>query len=151
MGRARIQPHGAWSFNTILTMRNWAGSVGATIVHRASSSFEWRDRGDVAAAAAFIIFKDRQLPLREGLNVLGRDPIADVQIDDSTVSRKHASIEVRGELATLRDLESKNGTFLDGEKISAPAPLQERQTIVFGDASMVFRRSAFASTLAVAR
>src|SRR5690242_8557797 len=33
--------------------------------------------GDIAAAAAFIIFKDRQLPLREGLNVLGRDPSAD--------------------------------------------------------------------------
>jgi DNA-binding winged helix-turn-helix (wHTH) protein len=107
--------------------------------------------GDIAAPAAFIIFKDRQLPLREGSNVLGRDPSADVQIDDSTVSRKHASIEVRGELATLQDLESKNGTFLDGEKISAPTPLQEGQTIVLGDAAMVFRRSAFASTLTVAR
>ncbi|HJT16440.1 MAG TPA: FHA domain-containing protein, partial [Thermoanaerobaculia bacterium] len=101
--------------------------------------------------AAFVLFKDRQLPLHEGVNILGRDASNDVQIDDSPVSRKHASIEIRGDHATIEDLDSKNGTFVDGAKIAAPTPLEEGQAIVLGDASMVFRRSAFASTLTVAR
>lgn len=105
--------------------------------------------GEPSDTAGFVVFKDRHFPLHEGRNVLGRS--GDVPIDDSTVSRRHATIEIRGDAATIEDLDSKNGTFLDGEKISGPTPLREGQTIVLGDASMVFRRSAFTSTLTVAR
>ncbi len=96
---------------------------------------------DAPPAAGFVIFRGRELPLREGVNVLGRDATADVLIDDSTVSRKHAAIEMRPGGATVEDLASKNGTFLDGVKLSVPAPLHEGQTIVLGDASVVFRRT----------
>ena len=58
------------------------------------------------------------------------------------VSRKHAEIEVRRESATIEDLSSKNGTFVDGVKLGTRVPLCEGQTIVLGDASILFRRSA---------
>jgi DNA-binding winged helix-turn-helix (wHTH) protein len=91
-------------------------------------------------SAAILIFRGRELPLHEGENVLGRDPSADVPIDDVTVSRRHASISI-AETATLHDLESKNGTFIDGVRLTHPQTLSDGQTFVLGDASIIFRRS----------
>jgi pSer/pThr/pTyr-binding forkhead associated (FHA) protein len=86
------------------------------------------------------------------VNVLGRDATADVLIDDSTVSRKHAAIDIRPNVATIEDLSSKNGTFLDGVKLDGSAPLREGQAIVLGDASVVFRRTrARGSTVTATR
>ncbi len=102
--------------------------------------------------AGFAVFRRRELPLREGVNVLGRDATADVLIDDSTVSRKHAAIDIRPDAVTIEDLSSKNGTFLDGVRLAAPAALHDGQTIVLGDATVVFRRSpARGSTVTATR
>src|ERR1043165_4501095 len=90
-------------------------------------------------AGATIHFRGRELPLRDGENVLGRDAPADVQIADATASRRHAVITV-GETTTLRDLDSKNGTFIDGTRLTAPQTLADGQTFVLGDAAVVFRR-----------
>lgn len=48
---------------------------------------------------------------------LGRGSSMDVQLKDSEVSRRHAMIEIRGEVATLIDLGATNGTFVAGERI----------------------------------
>lgn len=96
-----------------------------------------------------LVFRGRDYPLREGENVLGRDPSADVQIDDATVSRRHASITIADD-ATLHDLDSKNGTFIDGERLTQPRTLRDGQTFVLGDAAIVFRRSpAAGSTMTI--
>ena len=50
--------------------------------------------------------------------VLGRFE-ADVEIDDPEVSRSHCSIEVKDKVVRLRDLDSTNGTFVDGERVRA--------------------------------
>jgi DNA-binding winged helix-turn-helix (wHTH) protein len=96
--------------------------------------------------AAIIIFRGQELPLGEGANVLGRDASADVQIDDPTVSRNHASITLSGDAATIEDLDSKNGTFIDGVKLTGSAPLAEGQDVVLGDARLVFRRNLKSAT-----
>ena len=101
-------------------------------------------------AAGFVVFRGRQLPLREGINVLGRDGSADVLIDDSTVSRRHATIEIASRSVTLEDLASKNGTFVDGVRLEVPAQLRDGDTFVLGDASVRFRKSATASTVTAA-
>ncbi len=95
----------------------------------------------VRSRAAAVLFRGRELTLHDGVNILGRDPSADVQIDDPTVSRHHASILIRDGAVILEDLSSKNGTFLDEVQLTGSAPLSDRQTIVLGDASMIFRRS----------
>jgi DNA-binding winged helix-turn-helix (wHTH) protein len=100
--------------------------------------------------AGTIIFRGEELPLHEGVNVLGRDASCDVQIDDPTVSRSHATITLGKTSTTIEDLASKNGTFLDGVQLTGTAPLAEGQTIVLGDARLVFRRaSTSASTVSV--
>ena len=58
------------------------------------------------------------MQLLEGENVIGRDPDAALWIDHASVSRRHARIVIGGGKATLEDLESKNGTFLNGKSIA---------------------------------
>lgn len=109
-------------------------------------------REDAPPPAGMIVFRGREFPLREGINILGRDPTADVQIDDVTVSRKHATIEIRPDGVTIADLDSKNGTFVDGVQLTGSAPLLEGHPIVLGDAALTFRRSPTgSSTVSISR
>lgn len=69
-----------------------------------------------------------QWPLVKMQNIIGRETDADIQIDERQVSRHHAEIAYTGNHYTIRDLDSKNGTFLNGQPIS-----QDPQTIRNGD------------------
>jgi len=100
------------------------------------------------ARSGSVVFRGREFPLQEGENVLGRDATADVLIDDTTVSRKHAAITIRDGAVTIEDLSSKNGTFLDSVKLTGPVSIRDGQTIVLGDASILFRRSSSAGSTA---
>jgi DNA-binding winged helix-turn-helix (wHTH) protein len=91
---------------------------------------------------AILVFAGKTIPLYAGPNVLGRDPSSGILIDDGTVSRRHACIQLDGESAILEDLGSKNGTFIGGARLTAPAPLPDGTTFVLGDASIIFRRGA---------
>lgn len=79
------------------------------------------------------------VPIFEGANILGRDPSAQIQIDHATVSRRHATVDMASGSATLRDLDSKNGTFVDGERITGPVALADGATFVVGDVRVTFR------------
>lgn len=59
-----------------------------------------------------------QWPLVKRSTIVGREADSDIQIDDRQVSRRHAEITQTVEGYTLRDLGSKNGTFLNGEPIT---------------------------------
>ncbi len=59
-----------------------------------------------------------QWPLVEAKTVIGREADSDVQINDRQVSRQHAEIARTLEGYTIRDLNSKNGTFLNGELVA---------------------------------
>ncbi len=55
--------------------------------------------------------------LKDGVSVLGRSPECDIIIANTNVSKKHASIERKGELIILKDLKSTNGCYINGVKI----------------------------------
>jgi diguanylate cyclase (GGDEF)-like protein len=64
------------------------------------------------------------LPLNERGTTLGRSGDCDFQIDDITVSRRHARVALDSDgNAELTDLGSVNGTIVNGEKISTERPL----------------------------
>jgi DNA-binding winged helix-turn-helix (wHTH) protein len=86
-----------------------------------------------------LLWDGREILLKPGENVLGREPEAAVWIDDSAVSRRHARIVVGSDGATLEDLGSKNGTKLQGTRIQSVERLVDRAAIQIGPASMVFR------------
>ena len=51
-----------------------------------------------------------------GAHVLGRDPDADVTLEHRDVSRRHAELTVTAEGLSIRDLGSKNGLSIDGQR-----------------------------------
>lgn len=97
---------------------------------------------DVARAAApcLVTWGTQRATLLVGPNVLGRDPSSDVLIDMLGVSRRHAVIAVATDEITLTDLGSKNGTFADGERVTAPVPLADDVEIRLGPVPIRFRR-----------
>jgi DNA-binding winged helix-turn-helix (wHTH) protein len=86
-----------------------------------------------------LLLENRQVVLMEGTNVIGRAPDATIQIDSPSVSRYHARILVSDGEATLEDLGSKNGTSVDGERLSSPARLSDGNVIHVGVVGLTFR------------
>jgi DNA-binding winged helix-turn-helix (wHTH) protein len=70
--------------------------------------------------------------LPEGEHVIGRDPAADVVIDSATVSRRHARLVVSAAGATVEDLQSKNGTFVNGERVVGIVPVSDSDVLKVG-------------------
>ena len=86
----------------------------------------------VADPMCWVVAGSRRMPLRDGDHVLGRDPEAAVWVNTSGVSRHHARMRVRGAAATIEDLDSKNGTFVRGERITGVIPLNDGDEIRLG-------------------
>src|SRR5262245_12205413 len=85
----------------------------------------------------FSIFKGDQLLREEKLPLsvikLGKVPSGHLKLDDETVSRMHAIIEVNGPGdVSIIDLGSTKGTFVNGQKVNK-AKLQSGDTIVVGE------------------
>lgn len=98
-----------------------------------------------------LVLEDREIHLRDGVNVLGRDPDSALWIDDASVSRRHAKVVVAAGAARLEDLGSKNGTVLNGKPISRSATLADGDEIRIGIARMVFRQMSQLQTTRTAR
>jgi DNA-binding winged helix-turn-helix (wHTH) protein len=92
----------------------------------------------------WLTLDNRPLALSEGVNVIGRDPAAAVPLDSSTVSRHHARILVAGREATIEDLASKNGTFVNGERVNSRR-LSDGDEIKIGSLALTFRVRADAT------
>lgn len=73
--------------------------------------------------------------------VIGRSPGADIVIGDDFVSGRHARVLPDGEGLILEDLESTNGTVLNGQRITRPQPLRPGDDIVVGDVRLSVDRS----------
>ena len=77
--------------------------------------------------------------LREGRNVIGREPAAHIRLDLAAVSRRHAAINIHGEEAVVQDLGSRNGTFVNGEKLEAARPLRSGDEIRIAQTAIRFQ------------
>jgi DNA-binding winged helix-turn-helix (wHTH) protein len=100
---------------------------------------------ETAAAAGtklWLILEQRPIPLMSGTNVIGRAPDAAIQIDSPGMSRYHARIHVAGSNVTLEDAGSKNGTLLNGTRITTAEPLADGDEIRLGTVTLTFRTSS---------
>jgi transcriptional regulator with PAS, ATPase and Fis domain len=71
--------------------------------------------------------------------VVGREaPSGGLRLDQSALSRLHAKLTPRPEGWQITDLESRNGTFVDGSRITAPAILRDGAEIRIGDSLFKF-------------
>ncbi len=80
-------------------------------------------------------FENQVLELRLGANRVGRSPDSDFPISHPTVSGLHCEFLLINGGVTIRDLDSTNGTFVDGKRIQE-AVLTTGQTVRLGDVEL---------------
>ena len=80
----------------------------------------------------------REVPLSADPITVGRDPKNDIVLDDRRVSRRHAEVRLRLGRYTLYDLQSTNGTFVNGRRI-AEMVLSNDDRITIGGAELLVR------------
>ncbi len=78
-----------------------------------------------------------RLPLARTKTVVGRDGV-DIVIDDEALSGRHFEVEARGNEFFIRDLDSSNGTLVNGNRVRA-AQLAVGDKIQAGQTSFIFR------------
>jgi len=78
---------------------------------------------------------ERSLDLKNETTLIGRGPGNDIQINDISISRKHAKILRQGEKYFIEDLRSKNGTWINGNAVESGdrVEVQEGVPIAFGN------------------
>jgi DNA-binding winged helix-turn-helix (wHTH) protein len=103
-----------------------------------------------APATIEIIWKRQSVPLPDGEYIAGRDADCSLVIDASTVSRRHARITVLSATVTIEDLDSTNGTFVNGTRISLPTAVATGNPIALGSEVLQLRmRGAAAQTVKI--
>jgi len=88
---------------------------------------------------ARIVLGPREWPLSEGPNLVGRDRDCAICIASATVSRHHLRIVVTRDETTVEDLESKNGTHVNGQRVAQRVTLKDGDQIQAGSLTMTYR------------
>jgi hypothetical protein len=86
-----------------------------------------------------------------GTQSVGRDPGADIFIDDPEVSRRHAELREAAGRWEVTDLDSRNGTYVNGRPITAPRELMPGDEMRVGTTVLAFHGTADGRGSAVRR
>jgi DNA-binding winged helix-turn-helix (wHTH) protein len=120
--------------------QSWIRTVHG-IGYRVSGPVAATERAAAGASqrpAAWLIGGSTRVALHAGENIVGRGSGDVVEIEAPTISRHHARIVV-GESVTIEDLASKNGTWLDGERLDAARPMTDGASVRLGSVCLTFR------------
>jgi pilus assembly protein CpaF len=82
--------------------------------------------------------KGTRLLVKTPIVNIGRADYNDLILPDESISTSHAKLQRREGIWVLVDLESTNGTFVDGERIKADTPIAPGTMVRFGDIQLVF-------------
>src|SRR3954468_6215830 len=95
-----------------------------------------------APLASFLVrsgsLKGKRLGVKTPIVNIGRADYNDIVLPDESVPTSHAKLQRREGVWVLVDLESTNGTFIDGDQIKGEAPLAPGATVRFGEIALVF-------------
>ena len=84
--------------------------------------------------------KGEDFRIRDGQNIVGSAPDADIVIRDEAVSSKHASLRYKDQKFFITDLDSTNGTFVnDGTEPVAREELKDNDIVRIGDVTLKFK------------
>ena len=82
-------------------------------------------------------------PMDQNLSI-GRSRTCDIVLDDPLVSRRHATLTI-GAAPHLRDLDSFNGTFVNGRRLSGGTRLNPGDEVIFGNQTFTWTGTNLAS------
>jgi two-component system, NtrC family, response regulator AtoC len=98
--------------------------------------------GNAPGSAYLLVFDGDSSRIHElppnGLVIIGRDATSGIVLADETVSRSHAKVTVVGGDAQIEDLDSRNGTSINGERITGARLLVSGDTIGICGATLTF-------------
>ena len=86
--------------------------------------------------------KGKRLKIPDGESIVGRDEAAQVRIASEEVSRKHCALLSSAQGITVRDLGSRNGTFVNGKPITEATELKPGDLLVIGPMGFRFPQPA---------
>lgn len=139
--------------NTIVEIRAALGDDGGSIrtVHKFGYAFAGQAVEELPSNRArphyWLYYGARSVPITMKLVEVGRDPNCELCIDLPGVSRRHARLTADGEEIRIEDLGSKNGTWVNGNRIDTAVALSDGSEIRVGSAVVVFRGQESESTL----
>ena len=64
---------------------------------------------------------------------IGRSSVNEIVLNDPEISRRHAQLSRQGDVYTIQDLGSTNGTFVNGQRCTGTVSLKDGDLIEFGD------------------
>jgi pSer/pThr/pTyr-binding forkhead associated (FHA) protein len=124
-------------------------SCGAEIKETTASFLPLGEDGTSAAELAMEGADGPLLVVRKGPEIgerfyldrpsitIGRDPAADIFLNDITVSREHATLQIAGDEVSVSDAGSLNGTYVNGVSVDR-AVLRNGDAVQVGRFQMVF-------------
>src|SRR3954447_14533534 len=74
----------------------------------------------------------KAIPLNGPRFMIGRGEGCNLRPNSDQVSREHTEITVKDEAVTVRDLGSRNGTFLNGKRLGGPGALKNGDLLQVG-------------------
>jgi len=84
-----------------------------------------------------LIHGSKEYPLRKGSQVIGRGRDVDIPLYTPATSRHHARIDVSGDGVSLKDLSSRHGTFVNGQRVSGSIALAAGDQIEIGGERLI--------------
>ena len=92
--------------------------------------------------------KGQRLAVRTPVVNIGRADYNDIVLPDESVSTTHAKLQRREGVWVLIDLDSTNGTFVDGDEVKGEAHLAPGANVRFGEIALVFEPTDDAAAVA---
>jgi DNA-binding winged helix-turn-helix (wHTH) protein len=120
-------------------------------LHRFGYSFVADIEQDAAGtsrqpAHGWLIGEGWRLSLHEGEVVLGRESDGVITVPSAGVSRRHAAVVINHAGVVVKDLGSKNGTFVDGVRVEDAVALRDGARLKLGTMELTYRSAAGASS-----
>jgi hypothetical protein len=120
-----------------------SGPAGAEH-RRADSAWHPDQTTEASAPGPFLQVTDREtntqrrIPLAKPLFTIGKSPASDLALDKVAISRQHCEIVLANGTYSIRDLGSRNGTYVEGRRITASTPLSDGTRVDLGPVQVVF-------------
>ena len=120
-GKKAVEPWSKVKFDDIEAEIRDTKSVKPTTIRKVVTDQDLPKKVKVAKSWVLVgesnPVKQKTFPIADKMSI-GRSPENDIRIDHEMVSSKHAELKLSGEILIIRDLESTNGTFVNGTKIT---------------------------------